>query len=82
MYCPEPEGERDLDGLTCQTTVDPDSHLVKATEMDVGVDQQAYQSMVGSLIYLEMCTRPDTAYAVFDQVLKQTQQGPLKFYDT
>jgi hypothetical protein len=47
-----------------KTPVDPDSHLVKATEEEVGVDQQVYQSMVGSLMYLAMCTRPDIAYAV------------------
>ena len=46
------------------TPVDPGSHLVKATDDDEALDQQRYQSLVGSLMYLAVCTRPDLAYAV------------------
>ena len=46
------------------TPVDPGRHLVKATEEEEAVDQQLYQSLVGSLMYLSTCIRPDIAYAV------------------
>ena len=46
------------------TPVDPGSHLMKATEEEEALDQHLYQSSVGSLMYLSMCTRTDIAYAV------------------
>ena len=46
------------------TPADPSSHLVKAAEDEETVDQPLYQSLVGSLMYLATCTRPDIAYAV------------------
>ena len=46
------------------TPVSPGSHLVKATDDEDAVEQQLYQSLVGSLMYLSVCTRPDLAYAV------------------
>ena len=45
-------------------TVDFSTHLVKASEGEDCIDEQLYQSAVGtSLLYL-VGTRPDIAYAV------------------
>ena len=40
------------------------STRLKATESDESVEQQQYQSVVGTLLYLAMGTRPDIAFAV------------------
>ena len=47
-----------------KTPVDPGNHLTKAAEDEEALDQPLYQSVVGSLMYLATCTRPDIAYAV------------------
>ena len=47
-----------------KTPVDPGSRLTKAVDDEEPIDQQLYQSLVGSLMYLATCTRPDIAYAV------------------
>ena len=47
-----------------RTPVDTSTKLVKAKDEDICVDQQLYQSAVGSLLYLSIATRPDIAYAV------------------
>ena len=46
------------------TPVDPATKLVRAKEESESVDQQLYQSAVGSLLYLPNGTRPDITYAV------------------
>lgn len=43
---------------------EPGSHLMKATEKEETMHQQPYQSLIGSLLYLSTCTRPDVAFAV------------------
>ena len=49
---------------TVGTPVSPGTHLEKLAEEEAVVEQQQYQSVVGSLMYLSVCTRPDIAYAV------------------
>ena len=41
-----------------RTPVDTSTKLVKAKDEDTCVDQQLYQSAVGSLLYLSIATRP------------------------
>ena len=51
----------------CKPVVTPvsiGSTLNKATDDDECVDQKKYQSAIGSLMYLSVCTRPDIAYSV------------------
>ena len=58
------EKQKMSDSKPVGTPINPGSHLLKATEDEEAVEQQQYQSLVGSLMYLSVCTRPDIAYAV------------------
>ena len=47
------------------TPVDANSKLEMATSNDPAcIDQQQYQSVIGSLMYLSVSTRPDISFAV------------------
>ena len=52
------------DANTVSTPADCNVKLVKADDMSKPIDQVEYQSMIGSLIYIAMGTRPDIAQAV------------------
>ena len=52
------------DAKNIRTPVDISTKLTKeGNEEDTCVDQQLYQSAVGSLLYLSIATRPDITYA-------------------
>lgn len=46
------------------TPVDISTKLTQATDEDNCIDQQKYQSAIGSLMYLSVSTRPDISFAV------------------
>ena len=46
------------------TPIDPRAPLVKADESEPAYEKQLYQQMIGSLIYLVTCTRPDLGCVV------------------
>lgn len=59
---------------------EPGSHLVKANETEEETSQQPYQSLIGSLLYLSNCTRPDIAFSV--GVLAKFSSHPTKAHWT
>jgi len=46
------------------TSIDPKDPLVKADESEPAYEKQPYQQMIGSLMYLVTCTRPDLGFVV------------------
>ena len=52
------------DTKSIRTPVDTSTKLIKGGNEDTSVNQQLYQSAVGSLLYLSVATRPDITYAV------------------
>ena len=52
------------DSKPVSTPADASQKLVKATEEEECINQQQYQSIIGSLMYLSMSSRPDITYSV------------------
>ena len=52
------------DSKPVSTPVDVSSKLEMASSDDVCIDQEQYQSTVGSLMHLSICNRPDISFAV------------------
>src|SRR5205814_2841279 len=55
------------------------ARLVKATIMDVLAEQKEYQSVVGSLMYAMLATRPDLAQSI--QQVSQFSQKPTRAHE-
>ena len=69
------ERYRMSDSKPVSTPLAPGMRLVKATESDHGdVDLKLYQGMVGSIMYVMLCTRPDLAFPI--QQLSQFSSNP------
>lgn len=62
------------DSNPVKTPLPGGSHLMKATTTDVLTDQKEYHSMVGSLMYAKLTTRPDLARCI--QQISQYSQKP------
>ena len=58
------EKYRLLDAKSVSTPADPNVKLCKDDEVSKPVDSVMYQSMVGSLLYVAVTTRPDISQAV------------------
>jgi len=57
------------------TPIDPKAPPVKADESEPAYEKQLYQQMIGSLMYLVTCTRPDLGFVVL--LLSQFSSHPL-----
>jgi len=55
------------------------ARLTKATATDTLTDQREYQSIVGSLMYAMLATRPDLAQSI--QQISQFSQKPMKTHE-
>ena len=58
-------------GADCYDLVSEDSDLVPVTSAPGQPNIRAFQSLVGSLLWVARCTRPDIAFAVL-KVTRQT----------
>ena len=56
--------------------IDTKTHFGKASDSDPVFEQNIYQRMIGSLMYLVTCTRPDLAFSVSD--LSRFSSHPLE----
>ena len=63
-----------------QTLIDPKAPLVKADGSEPPHEWTLYQQMIGSLMYLVTCTRPDLAFS--DSFLSRFSSHPLKCHHT
>src|SRR5579859_6307088 len=61
------------------TPLSSGARLTKAMATDILTDQQEYQSMVGSLMYAMLATRPDLAQTI--QQISQFSQKPTKTHE-
>ena len=52
------------DSKPVSTPADPSQKLVKAADGEECINQQQYQSIIGSLMYLSVSSRPDITYSV------------------
>ena len=61
------------------TPLSTSARLVKTTIMDVLAEQKEYQSIVGSLMYAMLATRPDLAQSI--QQVSQFSQKPTRMHE-
>ena len=54
-----------------KTPMDASEKFVRSNEEEEIVDQRLYQSAIGSLLYLSVCTRPDITYSVSKMAIVQ-----------
>jgi len=67
------------DSKPANTPLSSSTRLTKATATETLVDQREYQSMVGSLMYAMLATRPDLAQTI--QQISQFSQTPTRTHE-